>query len=146
MLVSNERIEIHQNQRDYVGPITVPGSGMAIFITARVDGTEAVDMQVYDQKTCDEWLGHYVTQVQLGPATANPIHDEVLFRVAPNANPGAPPSNKTNIVRRRVRVPAGQYCVVLDNTIAAGRAMPPGYPGDDRAALVGIAIEVGDGT
>ncbi|GAH37185.1 unnamed protein product, partial [marine sediment metagenome] len=40
----NERVEVHQNQRDFVGPIKVEGEGKAIYVTAQLDGTPAIDV------------------------------------------------------------------------------------------------------
>jgi len=41
-------------------------------------------------------------------------------------------------------VPKGEYFVVFDNTSTAGHSAPPAYAGDDRAAAVSFAVEVGD--
>jgi hypothetical protein len=43
-----------------------------------------------------------------------------------------------------IRVPKGAYYVVLDNTSTAGKSAPPTTALDDRAALVSLAVELGD--
>ena len=34
----NQRTEVHAGERDFIGPITVDGSGRAIFLTMQLDG------------------------------------------------------------------------------------------------------------
>jgi len=134
VLHTNERVEIHHGQRDYVGPITVPESGMAIFVTVMVDGAPQVDVQVHARSTSDPWLAEYISKGSATPPPAPAVLDEVATAVLAPAQ----------IFRRAVKVPRGVYFVVLDNTATAGRSAPTGATYDDRAPLVGLAIEVGD--
>lgn len=133
VLYANERVEIHANQRDYLGPIDVPENGMALYLTVMVEGAPQVDVQVYPRAAANTWLSQYVTQAQAGPPPAMPLLDDTVVASAD----GQP-------TRRLVRVPSGQYFIVLDNTATAGRTAPFVVGKDDRAALVHVAIEVGD--
>jgi hypothetical protein len=48
------------------------------------------------------------------------------------------------IWRKTVALPKGFYYLVLDNTSVAGRTQPSGVAHDDRAAMVSVAVELGD--
>jgi hypothetical protein len=130
LLVMNERTDVHQNQRDYAGPIEVTGDDMAIYVTMNVEGTSAVDLEIVSRIPGEAWLSTYTHEPTAGPPQGPPIFDEVV--------------RAGSVFRRVVRVPKGQYFVVVDNTATAGQTMPSQVPGDDRAASVSLAIEVGD--
>lgn len=130
LLLMNERVDVHQNQRDYAGPFEVPDSGMALYITANVEGTPAIDVSIYARAPADPWLSTYIHQpVVTAPPTA-PVFDE--------------PVRSGSIYRRVMRVPKGSYYVLLDNTANAGQTAPAGTGGDDRAATVSLGVELGD--
>ncbi|MRG92653.1 hypothetical protein [Polyangium spumosum] len=129
LVLANERVEVHQGQRDHVGPFEVKGKGQALYLSVAVDGAPAVDVIVVHRGVGDAWLQHYTTAVGLGPPPAAPVLDE--------------PVSSGMVWRRPLPLPAGQYYVVFDNTAAAGRTAPPTTAGDDRAALVSYAVEVG---
>jgi hypothetical protein len=64
---------------------------------------------------------------------------------APSALPAIDEPVTAGVVwKRMVRVPAGFYYVVFDNTAGAGRTQPTTFAYDDRAAMVSYAVEVGD--
>ncbi|MBK6517794.1 MAG: hypothetical protein IPM79_08735 [Polyangiaceae bacterium] len=129
---ANERSEIHVNQRDYLGPINVPPGSDALFLTLAVEGAPQVDVQVYPRTTIEPWLLQYLTQRVASAAPGAPIFDDTIV-----------PSPAGEPARKIVRVPPGQYFVVLDNTASAGRTAPPPTANDDRAALVHVGVEVG---
>jgi hypothetical protein len=130
LLLTNERVEIHQNQRDFTGPFQVDDDDMALYLTMNVEGTSAVDVLVFQRPIGEQWLQSYVHEVQINAPPQPPLFDE------------AAPAGV--LFRRLVRVPKGQYYVVLDNTSSAGRTTPPSFGLDDRAAMVSLAVEVGD--
>ena len=138
LLYVNEAIEIHQNQRDYVGPIEVPDSDMALYLTMSVTGAPGIDLMVVPRQTGDAWLDGYTSTPAAGPPPGPAILDETVAQDA--AVPGA----GGRLTRRLVRVPKGSYYVVLDNTATAGRSNPAQTALDDRAALVSLGIELGD--
>lgn len=128
--VENNRMEIHAQQRDFVGPITVADKDSSIYITAQVDGGVPVDVIVLRKGEGDLSLKSYLQQAAIGPLTGTPVWSEVLQP----AQAG---------FQRRVPVPAGMYYVVFDNSSQAGTASPPANLFDDRAALVDYAIQTG---
>lgn len=129
----NLRTEVHTNERDFIGPITVDGSGRALFLQMHLDGVPAVDVFVVTKAEGDASLQLYS---QYGPAGALAYPP----RFADVAQAGVE-------YQRAVPVPAGMYYVVIDNTSAAGQAAPPaplfGVVGD-TAAVVNYAIQLGD--
>lgn len=129
-VLANERTEVHQNQRDYVGPIEVRGNDMALYLTATVDGAQSVDAILVPKGIGDMWLKTYTSQVELTGPPAYPTLDEQVFA--------------GQIWRRTVALPPGLYYLVFDNSAAAGRSQPMTVAQDDRAALVSFAIELGD--
>jgi len=126
----NERTEIHQNQRDFVGPIVVEESGRAIYLTAAVDGVPAIDVMVMRKAEAEQSLHYYFEYAQAGPMAGTPMSSEVLA----NGNP----------MKRAIVVPPGTYYVVFDNTPTAGQVSPTINPLDDRAAVVNYLIQIGD--
>jgi hypothetical protein len=126
----NERTEVHQNERDFVGPINVEDSGRSLFITAQMDGAPAVDMLVMRKPEGDASLQLYYEYPQSGPLAAAPITGEIL--------------QQGREVKRAIPVPPGMYYVVFDNTPTAGQVAPPVAALDDRAAVVNYLIQIGD--
>jgi len=126
----NDRTEIHQNQRDFVGPIVVEKSGRAIYLTAAVDGVPAIDLLVMRKPEAEASLQYYFEYPQAGPLAGNPISSEVLA----SGNP----------LKRAIVVPPGTYYVVFDNTTTAGQVSPTINPLDDRSAVVNYLIQIGD--
>ena len=126
----NERVEVHQNQRDFVGPIKVEGDGKALFVTAQLDGAPAIDLLVMRKAEGDASLQLYYEYPQSGPLAAAPIVQDVVQQGAE--------------WKRTIPVPAGMYYVVFDNTASAGTTNPPVNAFDDRAAVVNYLIQIGD--
>ena len=126
----NERTEVHQNQRDFVGPINVEDSGRSLFVTAQMDGAPAIDMLIMRKAEGDASLQLYYEYAQSGPLAAAPVAGEILQQGIE--------------VKRAVPVPPGMYYVVFDNTPTAGQVAPPVNALDDRAAVVNYLIQIGD--
>jgi hypothetical protein len=126
----NERTEIHQNQRDFIGPIVVEEEGRALYLNVTVDGAPAIDVMVLRKAEAEASLFAYFEQPQALPLAGAPLSSEVLTTQAP--------------LKRAIVVPPGTYYVVLDNTPTAGQAMPQMNALDDRAAVVNYLIQVGD--
>ncbi len=126
----NDRTEVHQNQRDFVGPIVIEDSGKAIYLTAAVDGVPAIDVLVMRKAEAEQSLQYYFEYPQAGPLAGTPLSSEVLA----NGNP----------LKRAIVVPPGTYYVVFDNTPTAGQVAPANNPLDDRAAVVSYLLQIGD--
>lgn len=130
VVYENERTEVHQNQRDFVGPIAIEDGGRSLYITAQVDGAPAVDMLIMRKPEADASLQLYYEYAQSGPLGGAPIAGDIL--------------QQGNEMKRAIPVPPGIYYVVFDNTPTAGQVGPPANSFDDRAAVVNYLIEVGD--
>jgi hypothetical protein len=130
----NERTEIHQNQRDFVGPIVIEEEGKAIFLTASVDGIPAIDLLVLRKAEGEASLQYFFEYPQAGPLQGQPMYSQILQA---QAVPG-------NGAMRTIVVPPGTYYVVFDNTPTAGQVAPTINPLDDRAAVVQYLIQIGD--
>lgn len=126
----NERTEIHQNQRDFVGPIVIKDSGQALYLSAAVDGVPAIDVLVMRKAEAEQSLQYYFEYPQAGPLAGAPLSSEVLANGAP--------------MKRAIVVAPGTYYVVFDNTPTAGQVAPVVSPLDDRAAVVNYLIQTGD--
>lgn len=126
----NDRTEIHQSQRDFIGPIVVDGDKKAIFVSAQLDGASAIDLLVLRKAEAEQSLQLYYDYGASGPLAGLPMTSEVL-----------PQGNQ---LKRSIVVPPGTYYVVLDNTATAGQTNPAINPLDDRAAVVNYLIQIGD--
>jgi hypothetical protein len=129
-VLANERVEIHQEQRDFLGPFMVEDDDMALYITAQVEGAPAVDLLVVTEMAAGPWLESHITQAGAAALPSPALLDE--------------PVREGALHKRAVRVPKGRSYVVLDNSRSAGTTAPPGAGGDDRAALVTIGVELDD--
>lgn len=126
----NLRTEIHQNQRDFVGPIEVRESGRSIYLTATLDGTPAVDVLLLRREEAEGALKAYFENTEVGPVQVTPLISEVVQAGV--------------TYQRAVPVPPGVYYVVFDHSASLGRVLPPGNAFDDRAALVSYVVQIGD--
>ncbi len=128
----NERVEVHQNQRDFVGPIKVEGEGRSLYVTAQLDGAPALDVMLMRKPEGDASLKLYYEYPQSGPLAAAPIVADVVQQGVE--------------WKRAIPVPPGMYYVVFDNSPTAGTVNPPVSALDDRAAVVNYLIQIGDGS
>jgi len=126
----NERVEVAQNQRDFVGPIVVEGDGKALFVQAQVDGAPAVDVLLMRKMDAEASLQLYFEYPQSGPLAAPPMAGDILQQGV-QMNRGFP-------------VAPGTYYVVFDNTPTAGQVNPPANAMDNRAAVINYLIQIGD--
>lgn len=126
------RSEVHQDQRDFIGPIEVGDSGRAIYVDAVLDGLPALDVLLMRKEDAEVSLGLYYNYPQSGPLDANVLYGDVLVAGRPYA--------------QAFKVPKGTYYVVLDNTPTAGRVAPPPVVTllDDHVAAVSYTVAVGD--
>lgn len=133
-VLANDRTELHTGQVDFAGPFVVEG-GDALWLTALVEGAPAVDVLVYAKAAAMPWVAAYERQGNAAPA---PVPAPV-FTQAIQASPGRPVP-----FRAPLRLPAGEYVIVFDNSGVAGPTSPAVQPMDDRAALVSYAVQLGD--
>lgn len=129
IVYENLRTEVHQNERDFIGPIEIDDSGAALYFTATVEGASGVDVMLYGREGGEGALSAYLGQPNAGPIPP-PIASE--------------PATPAAELRRTWPVPKGRYFIVIDNTATAGVTMPVGNAFDDRAAVVSYVLQVGD--
>jgi hypothetical protein len=123
-ILANERVELHQHQRDFCGPFEVP-PGKTLGLLISVDGAPAVDALLVPRPVGDAWLATYTGQAAPTPIPGPPVLDEAVVAGSP--------------FRRALPVPPGSYYLVLDNTTTAGRTPPPAVP---RGMVVSYAVDL----
>lgn len=127
LVLANERVELHSDQRDYVGPFEVP-SGADLVVQVVVEGAPAIDILLLPRFPAEQWLSAYVTQAATTPPPAQPLLDDVALAGA--------------LWKKTFQAPPGVYYLVLDNTSTAGHSSPSASARDARGALVSYAIEL----
>ena len=126
----NIRTEVHQNQRDFVGPIVIEDSGRALYVTATLDGVDAVDVLLLAKNEGETSLGYYLTYGASGPLAGSPAFSDVVHNGAQYTKP--------------IPVTKGTYYLVWDNTPSAGVVAPVVNLLDDRAAMISYVVQIGD--
>lgn len=126
----NDRTEVHQEQRDFVGPIVVDGDNESLALAVGVDGAPAIDLLVMRKADAEQSLQYYWEYPQAGPLSGTPLASQVV--------------TAGNQLKREIVVPPGTYYVIFDNTSSAGQVSPANNPLDDRAAVVNYLIQIGD--
>ncbi len=126
------RSEVHQNQRDFIGPIEIKDDGRAIYVDAALDGIPAADVLIMRKEDAEVSLRLYFDYPAAGPLDANVLYGDVLVAGRPYA--------------QSFKVPRGSYYVILDNTPTAGQVAPPPIVTllDDHVAAVSYTVAVGD--
>jgi hypothetical protein len=126
------RSEVHQNQRDFIGPIEITDAGRALYIDGTLDGLPALDILVMRKEDAEVALGLYYNYPQAGPLDASVLYSDVITTGRPYS--------------QAFKVPKGSYYVVLDNTPSAGQVAPPPVVTllDDHVGAVSYAIAIGD--
>ncbi|MBK8251594.1 MAG: hypothetical protein IPK82_02870 [Polyangiaceae bacterium] len=127
---ANETVEVHQNQRDYLGPFEVPEAGKSLYLALSNQGP-ALDIMVVNRFTGDAWRDQY----QRG-----------MLAAAPGPIVAGGPLNANMSETRRYALPPGSYYVVVDNTAAAGLVNPPAslLPLGDAMARVSYVAQLGE--
>jgi hypothetical protein len=127
--IFNDRAEVHEQQRDFIGPIDVPDDSSMAVAALRLDGAESINVLVIDDPTEKTWVDQYLTIADATLPPTRPLQ-QLVARQGTDMNLQLP--NK------------GRYWIVLDNTSTiAGGVAPPGHLLDDRAAVVSYAVAVG---
>jgi hypothetical protein len=125
----NLRTEVHQGERDFIGPIEITEDHRALYLTATVDGAPAVTLYLMTKKDGDVSLGLYYNYPQIGPLNAPVLLTQII--------PAGKPYNQT------IPVQKGLYYIVLEN--GGGVPAPQSLiPIADIAATVSYAVQIGD--
>jgi hypothetical protein len=129
---ANETVDIHSNQRDYLGPFEIVEGGQALFLVLSVIGPP-VDVMIVNKQTGDVWREAYQTGKPMGGPPGPVLAGGPLY----------PGTNDT----RRYPLSQGLYYVVVDNTAYAGTMSPPGSilnPFGDAVARVSYVAQLGE--
>lgn len=110
VLVASEVVEIRPEQVDFIGPIIVEDSDLAVFFKYGVQGPGA-EAHVYNRYEADAFRERLQTGAPIEPPLAGPI---VTFPL---------PSGATG--EQRVPLPPGHYMLVVDHSSRIGRVSPP---------------------
>jgi len=130
--MANETSEVHTDQLDLVGPLTVAKSDQALFVRLAVVGP-SVDVFLIRRGTGDLWRQGLQNGLALAPPPEAPISS---FSLSPGPE-----------LRQRFPLPAGQYYLAVDNSARVGTTNPPFSPLGalgQNTALVSVAVELGD--
>lgn len=135
IMAANDWTEVHSEQREFIGPITITEKNRALFVTASLDGIDAVDLLLVRKDMGDYWLRQYAKQPGVTPLPGQPLMSDVLRKGADS--------------QRTIPVSKGQYYLVIDNSSSAGNvAPPPGVAGilgtTDTPAVVKYVVQIGD--
>jgi len=132
VLLDGETTGVRPNQIDFLGPYEVVSDDQALFLRFKLTGP-AVDVLVMSRNQADPWREAIQRGTPLGPPTSPPIE---TFVVQPNQDQ-----------TQRVRLPAGQYYLIIDNSNLIGSVAPPWSPMNvlgGGAALVSYSVELGE--
>lgn len=110
---ANETTEIHHNQVDFLGPFEVADDDQQLILHWRLQGN-AVDVLIMPKQYGDQWREAIQLGTPLGPPPTPPLRAWAL-------QPGVHKPQK-------VKLRAGFYYVVVDNSDRMGTVNPPWNP------------------
>ncbi len=128
LTVDNDRTEVHTQQQDFIGGLTVLEGGGKVTLNMSVDGSPALDVFVLPEAIASTMLQGYVTRSGAAALAGPASFEAVLVQGQPQ--------------RWQVTLPAGVYYLLLDQSALAGRAAPPDPSYGDRAAKVDYLIQL----
>ncbi len=132
IVYANETTEIRVEQLDFLGPFEVADDDQALFFRLRLSGPAAEGL-VWPRSTADVWRQNLQLGAALGPPPQPPITG---FTIQPGTEQ-----------RQVVKLPRGQYYLVVDNSSRVGRVNPPWNPLNvvgAGAAVLSYTAELGD--
>jgi hypothetical protein len=109
---ANETSEIHAEQLDFIGPLQIPKQAQALYFRYRLQGP-AAEALVYDRRVADYWRDALQRGARLAPPEQPPIASWAL---------------SGSEAEQKLRLPAGEYMIVVDNSSRVGRVNPPWNP------------------
>jgi hypothetical protein len=95
-----------------------------------LEGAPALDVFIVPEPAGNQMLSGFTTRAGAAPLMFAPALDDVL--------------QTGTLFKRSIRLPKGNYYLMLDNTPQVGRSMPPQVALDDRAAKVDYLVQLGD--
>jgi hypothetical protein len=130
--LASETTDVRPNQVDFLGPFEVGDSGQALYLRFRLNGPP-VDALVLSRNQGDPFREAIQHGTALGPPASPPI---TSFVIQPNIEQS-----------QNVRLPPGQYYVLVDNSNRIGVVAPPWNPLavlGGGAAVIAYSVELGD--
>lgn len=131
LTLANETTEVRAQQLDFVGPLEVGDDDQALYLRYRVTGTP-VDAMVFARSVGD------------GMRDAMQRGLPVIAHAPPIAGFVVQPGLEQ---KQRVRLPRGQYYLVIDNSSRLGQVAPPWSPIQmfgGGTSIVSYSVELGD--
>lgn len=132
VVLANETTEVRTGQVDFIGPLEVADTGQALYLRFKLQGP-AADALVMERAAADPWREALQRGAPLAPPQFPPVASLVV-------QPGAEQA-------QRVRLPPGQYYVVVDNSSVVGAVGPQWSPINvlgGGAAVLSVSVELGD--
>jgi hypothetical protein len=130
--LASEVTDIRPNQVDFLGPFEVAESGQALFLRFKLNGP-AIDAFVMSRMQGDPFREALQRGTPLGPPPSPPV---TSFVIQPNADQS-----------QHVRLPPGQYYVLVDNSNRLGAVAPPWSPIavlGGGSAVLSYSVELGE--
>ena len=112
-LVASDTAEIRVEQLDFLGPVVIEEIPLDVFFRYRVVGPNA-EGYVYARSVADAWREAIQTGAAIGPPPGPPVFG---FPIRAGA-----------LDEQRVRLPPGQYVIVIDHSRLIGAVAPPWSP------------------
>jgi hypothetical protein len=131
-LLASEIADIRPNQVDFLGPFEVAESGQALFLRFKLNGP-AVDALVMTRMQGDPFREALQRGTPLGPPPSPPV---TSFVIQPNVDQN-----------QHLRLPPGQYYIVVDNSNRIGMVAPPWSPISmlgAGASVLSYSVELGE--
>lgn len=115
----NDTTEVHSGQQDYIGSFEVTEDDPVLFLTAKLDGTPAVDMALVPKAGSVQMLDQYVKTPGAATMLMPPVLQEALVQGTP--------------WQRSIKLAQGSYVLVIDHSDRLGTSAPPARPADSPA-------------
>ncbi len=115
----NERTEVHSGQQDYIGSFEIRDQDQVLYLTAKLDGTPAVDVALVSKALGGQMIKQFVASPGAAALTMPPVLQEPLLQ--------------DQLWQRSIKVTPGWYMLVIDNSDRLGPTAPPQRPADSPA-------------
>lgn len=119
--LTNDRTEVHSGQQDFIGSFEITDDDEALFFTAKLDGTDAIDVALVPRSGGEEMLRGYVTTPGAAVLAMQPVLQETIKLGEP--------------WQRAIKLTRGSYMLVVDHSARLGQTAPPSHPADSPAHL-----------
>lgn len=123
--LGNGRTEVQPHQQDFIGRFDVTDDDQALTLTMKLDGAHAVDVAILPARNVPQVLDRYLSVPGPAQLTTPPNFQAQLGSTAP--------------FKADVKLPEGQYFLVIDHSNAVGVTAPGA-----SAAKVDYLVQRGD--